>query len=200
MIPREIRDLIYGYCLLHDGEIIPYPNYDEKEQIIESGKKPAKTCFGRIGTEKDLQSCAGIVYAADWPSVALLAVNKVIQEEAAVILFGQNVWRLSFVEFLGMGDEEVLWDKHQSHFRHITTHISETDAGHLLMSGFDAGYSLYDIKAARSCAYLSDAFEVDTWIDEEGVRYLGTNIDIKVVGLDDSEKKIFMDSWVLEVE
>lgn len=135
-LPREVRDLIYGYCLLYDGEIIPDPNFDEREQIKERGKEPAKACLGRVGAEckakHNLRSCAGITYAADWPSVALLAVNKAIQEEAAVVLFGQNVWRLPFVERWEMGEEEDLWYRYKSHFRHITTHISMTDAGHLL--------------------------------------------------------------------
>lgn len=33
-LPREIRDLIYGCCLLYDGEIIPFPDGYEMNKII----------------------------------------------------------------------------------------------------------------------------------------------------------------------
>lgn len=134
-LPREVRDLIYGYCLIHDGEIIPYPNIVERGQIEDHGGTPARRCFGRQGIEcnvkMDIRSCAGIRYAEDWPSVALLGVSKGIQEEAANVLFGKNVWRLSFVEHWEMGEEKDLWYSYIGHFRHISTHMSLTDAADL---------------------------------------------------------------------
>ena len=97
-LPREVRDLIYGYCLIHDGEIIPYPTVDEVKQIEASGGTPAKRSMIRKSieyNERELRSCAETKYATDWPSIALLGVSKGIREEAAILLFGMNVWRLS---------------------------------------------------------------------------------------------------------
>ena len=127
-LPREVRDMIYKYCLLYDGEIIPYPYIDEVDEIRFKGWKPAKRCIGSYGIERnsegDLRPCGGITYATDWPSVALLGVSKGIQEEAANILFGMNVWRLSYVDHWGIGEKKTLWYRYQHHFRHITTGIS----------------------------------------------------------------------------
>ena len=128
--------MIYGYCLIYDGDIIPYPNIDEREQIQESWRKPAKPCIGRLGVEcnlkQDLRSCAGIRYATDWPSVALLGVSKGIQEEAASVLFGKNVWRLSYVEHWKMGEEKDFWFSYARHFRRISSHMTLNDAGNML--------------------------------------------------------------------
>lgn len=136
--------MIYGYCLFYDGDIIPYPNIDEREQIQESWRKPAKPCMGRQGVEcnlkQDLRSCAGIRYATDWPSVALLGVSKGIQQEAARFLFGKNVWRLSYVEHWEMGEEKDFWFSYARHFRHISSHMTLNDAGNML----------YFIKEARA--------------------------------------------------
>ena len=131
-LPREIRDQIYGYCLIHDGEIIPYPTVDEVKQIEESGGTPAKRCIMRKFIkykDREHRSCAEIKYATDWPSIALLGVSKDIREEAAVLLFGMNVWRLSFRRPRTNGEETEFWWAHLKHFRHITTHMSSNDAG-----------------------------------------------------------------------
>ena len=131
-LPREIRDQIFGYCLIHDGEIIPYPTVDEAKQIEESGGTPAKRCIIRKFIEykdRELRSCAETKYATDWPSIALLGVSKGIREEAAVLLFGMNVWRVSFRQLRTHGEETDFWCAHTKHFRHITTHMSSNDAG-----------------------------------------------------------------------
>ena len=137
-LPREIRDQIYGYCLIHDGEIIPYPTVDEVKQIEESGGTPAKRSIIRKFTEykeykkykeRETRSCAETKYATDWPSIALLGVSKGIREEAAILLFGMNVWRLSFRQRRRKGEEQDFWWAHLEHFRHITTHMSSNDAG-----------------------------------------------------------------------
>ncbi|CAF9911108.1 hypothetical protein IMSHALPRED_009927 [Imshaugia aleurites] len=145
-LPREVRDMIYGYCLIHDGEIIPYPNIDERRVIEKDGGEAAKRCTGRRGVECNdkqiLRSCGGITYATDWPSVALLGVNKNIQEEAASVLFGKNVRRISYVEHWEMGEEKDLWYTYRTHFRHISTHMSMNDADDVLR----------DIKRTRATA------------------------------------------------
>ena len=137
-LPREIRDQIYGYCLIHDGEIIPYPTFHEVKQIEESGGTPAKRSFIRNFIEdeeykeykeREPQSCAERKYATDWPSIALLGVSKDIREEAAILLFGMNVWRLSFRQRRRNGEEQDFWRAHLKHFRHITTYMSSNDGG-----------------------------------------------------------------------
>ena len=131
-LPREVRDQIYGYCVIHDGEIIPYPTVDEVKQIEESGGTPAKRCIIRKFIEykdREHRSCAETKYATDWPCIALLGVSKGIREEAAVLLFGMNVWRLSFRRPRTNGEETEFWRAHLKHFRHITTHMSLNDAG-----------------------------------------------------------------------
>ena len=67
-LPKEIRDEIFEYCLLYDGEIIAYPTWYEHAD-------------GDVNKEQEL------------PSVNLLEVNKQIREEAAKIVFGKNTWR-----------------------------------------------------------------------------------------------------------
>ena len=140
-LPREIRDQIYGYCLIHDGEIIPYPTVDEVKQIEASGGTPAKRSFirkfieykeYREYKERVPQSCAETKYATDWPSIALLGVSKGIREEAASLLFGMNVWRLSFRQRRWNGEEQDFWCAHLKHFRHITTHMSSNDGGSMV--------------------------------------------------------------------
>ena len=172
-LPQEVRDLIYGYCLIHDGDIIPYPSIDEREAIEASGGKPAKRCFERKGSdhgeEQMIRSCGGITYALDWPSVALLGVSKRIQEEAAVVLFGMNVWRLSIVEHRGMWEEKYLWYHYAQHFRHITTHMSMNNAGNRLQitkdtraTGKKENWSFDKMQRSiheTGCQYMYDTFE-----------------------------------------
>lgn len=153
-LPREVRDMIYGYCLIYDGDIIPYPSIDEREEIEESGEKAAKRCLVRYDYDSimEVRSCGGIRYAADWPSIALLGVSKGIQEEAANILFGENVWRLSYVYQWGEGNG-ALWKSYARHFRHITTYMSMNDAGNMIKvikktraKGKELGWSTNDVK------------------------------------------------------
>lgn len=135
-LPREVRNIVYRHCLIYDGEIIPYPTIDEVEQIQNSGGKPAKRCIGRkdfaCNEKRGLQSCGRTKYATHWPSIALLGVCKGIQEEAANILFGMNVWRLSYVKHWANAEKLSVWCTYAHHFRHITTHISMNDAGNML--------------------------------------------------------------------
>ena len=138
-LPREIRDQIYGYCLIHDGEIIPYPTVDEVKQIEESGGTPAKRSIipkfdkaYKEYKEREPRSCAETKYATEWPSIALLGVSKGIREEAAVLLFGKNVWRLSFRQRRSNGVEQDFWLAHIKHFRHVTTHMSSNDGGKMV--------------------------------------------------------------------
>lgn len=70
-LPREVRDLIREYCLVVEGILDPcIPYYEEKN--LENAK------------------CK--------PETALLRVNRCIGDEAAQVLYGKNVWRISYKE------------------------------------------------------------------------------------------------------
>ena len=68
-LSREIRDLIYEYCLVIKGAINPYPTPYEKYSIVEP-----------IDRKLD---------------VALPGINRLILEEAATMLYLYNVWCLT---------------------------------------------------------------------------------------------------------
>jgi len=72
-LPREIRDEIYEYCLLFDGELIPYPTlYDREDGETNQGQ--------------------------EMPCTALLALNQTIRAEAEHVLYSKNTWRMSDVQ------------------------------------------------------------------------------------------------------
>lgn len=76
-LPREVRDIIYEYCLVVKGEIVPYPACYE---------------FPRLGQCQPLNQRD---YMRRRPDVALLQVNQQFNEETSPILYGRNLWRLS---------------------------------------------------------------------------------------------------------
>lgn len=115
--------MIYEICLLHDGEINPHPTDYERIEIKFKGGVPAKMMSDHI-LNPSLKS--PVKYSRQWPSVALLGVNKAIQDEAATILFGKNVWRLSglALESRSMSD---LWENYRKYFLHVTTSFDMRD-------------------------------------------------------------------------
>ncbi len=120
-LPQELRNLIYDHCLLHDGEINPYPRYFERTEMESTYCYPAKMMsFGDIGTFRK----ANLRYSKQWPSVALLGVNRAIQREAATILYGKNVWRISDTQLCAKFD---IFDNYSNYFRHIVTSFDMRD-------------------------------------------------------------------------
>lgn len=83
-LPPELRDTIYEYCLVVEGEINPYPTDYEKQELMRP--------FPRK------------------PDVSLLLVSKLIRAEAEIVLYGQNLWRLSYskAEYLMWNDATKL--------------------------------------------------------------------------------------------
>ncbi|KAL9076972.1 MAG: hypothetical protein Q9161_000605 [Pseudevernia consocians] len=126
-LPQEIRDMIYEYCLIHHEGIAPFPTIEERKLIKLSGREPAKLV--RDNTDPNfLSACSNKVYAAEWPSVALLGVNKTVQEDAAGILFGKNTWHLSFIGYWHEeGEEAQFWSRYAKFFRHISTRFCMHD-------------------------------------------------------------------------
>ena len=137
-LPREIRDLIYERCLLFDGEIIPFPREHEREALRRrrQGADPTRPTAGQGWMRKDHKN-AFLGYSNSkgerWqtenkPCVALLGVNSTIRDEAANILFGKNVWRLSSRVYV-QDDRYHLWDTYAKYFRHIVAkfHVHDID-------------------------------------------------------------------------
>lgn len=77
-IPRVIRDSIYEYCLLFDGEINPYPYEYEHAEYKVKHQTPKDVVLGSTTLQKECQPRKIQL------SVALLAVNKQIHHEACL--------------------------------------------------------------------------------------------------------------------
>ena len=135
-LPREIRDLIYEHCLLYDGEIIPFPtNYERyeikgwlqfsKDAIFSPLRGPMKTggqdaFLGYPYVKREASQ------TANRPCVTLLGVNSTIRDEAASILFGKNVWRLSSRSHM-QEDKAGLWETYAKYFRYVVTRFDVSD-------------------------------------------------------------------------
>ncbi|KAL8730565.1 MAG: hypothetical protein Q9166_004019 [cf. Caloplaca sp. 2 TL-2023] len=68
-LPAEIRNHIYRFALVVDGEINRYPAHYQAKSIVPEGQSK--------------------------PAVALLRVCKQVGSEAQSILYGENTWRLN---------------------------------------------------------------------------------------------------------
>ena len=137
-LPREIRDLIYENCLLYKGEIIPFPRDYER---VGSDRHPIpidafvfraslERNWRRVGRREPFVGYPR-VKRQRWqtdlkPCVALLGVNSTIREEAATILFGKNVWRLSSMSYV-QDDRYLLWKTCASYFQHIVVRFDARD-------------------------------------------------------------------------
>ncbi|KAI4235257.1 MAG: hypothetical protein LQ349_003281 [Xanthoria aureola] len=76
-LPAEIRNMIYGYCLVVRREIFPIPCYYDESRLAVASH------FAR-----DAQS------TKQEPNLALLRVNKQINQESEPVYYGRNVWRI----------------------------------------------------------------------------------------------------------
>lgn len=118
-LPREIRNMIYKLCLVVHGEIVPYKeNYDRD-------------------TAQD--------YTEDKPMIALLAVDKVIRQEAASIFYGKNVWRITSkaddlakasytlisIALSGGHEPKTIWIVHARRFRRVIIYAHRLDVNDL---------------------------------------------------------------------
>ena len=137
-LPREVRDLIYEHCLLYEGEIIPFPRDFER---IGSDRHPVLTDAikfresrgrdsGRVDRQEPFIGYPRVKRDC-WqtelkPCVALLGVNSKVREEAATVLFGKNVWRLSSMSYV-QDDRYLLWKTFASYFQHIAVRFDSRD-------------------------------------------------------------------------
>ena len=137
-LPREIRDLIYEYCLLYEGEIVPFPRdyervgYDRYPLLLDTAMFPESRGLYLSGVDPRGPFLGyPRVERESWqtelkPCVALLGVNSTIREEAAIVLFGKNVWRLSPMSYV-QDDRYLLWKTFASYFQHIVLRFDNRD-------------------------------------------------------------------------
>lgn len=111
-VPPEIRLMIFEYCLVVVGDIVPYPSDAEREDMAMNVryKKPA---------------------------VALLQVNRKIGEEARAVLYGKNTWHLSYQTYPPLQD--TVWRINLPLFRHITTSFDYCDVTDFTISALYHG-------------------------------------------------------------
>lgn len=126
--PREIRDMIYEYCLLHHEEILPFPADYNRKANMEAGVQSALT----VGGHKELDGkLADFRYSTHWPCIALLGVNKKIHGKAAETLFGTNTWRFTCQELeIFITDRRAcfgLWARYDQYIRRVSLHLSMFD-------------------------------------------------------------------------
>ena len=111
-LPSEIRIMIYEYCLVVEGEINPYPTDYERNELMRP--------FPRK------------------PDVALLQVSSVVQAEAKIVLFGKNLWRLSYNK-----KNDPMWDAYGELVRKliISFDVRDLDSNDRLQTAiFEWGY------------------------------------------------------------
>ncbi|MCJ1459674.1 hypothetical protein MMC28_010053 [Mycoblastus sanguinarius] len=127
-LPREVRDNIYEFCLLYDGEIIPFPTEYDREELgfwqggQESHKSVGKAFLGYSSAKESARS------SVERPCFALLAVNSMIQAEAATILFGKNTWRLAYTPH-DCVEVYSFWDRCTKYLRHLVIKFDFRDVG-----------------------------------------------------------------------
>ena len=160
-LPREVRDLIYEICLVHEGEIIPFPRDYERigmDRWLESPNSYVAYA-GRGRKRKDgPDPFVGYPNAKrdarqteKKPCIALLGVNSTIREEAAIILFGKNVWRLSSMPYV-QDERYRLWQTYATYFRHIVTAFDARDMD---------GAKLLDIEMRETAGGEGDSEDYD---------------------------------------
>ena len=106
-LPAEIRNMIYRYCLVQNQTLIPY-----KEHYPLSK--------------------ADLAFRKDLPTVALLQVCKKIETEAAAVLYGQNVWRITSKSCPGVissagKTRSSIWERRASMFRNVVIVFDQQD-------------------------------------------------------------------------
>ncbi|KAL8860701.1 MAG: hypothetical protein Q9178_002731 [Gyalolechia marmorata] len=110
-LPREIRDKIYEICLVMKGEIAPFP-----------GPKDHLSCLAanRVQSQQEF-------YANQKPEVVLLQLNKQINIEATLILYGQNLWRVSQWDKNSSKRNKPFWSKAGKFVRHVVISLNHND-------------------------------------------------------------------------
>lgn len=95
-LPPELKYSIFEYCLVNDKEIVPFPAEYERPELDAAAVEGTVLLGARPPNPRQKQASRAISngdvkYTEGMPCIALLAVSRIIQDEAATILFGQNV-------------------------------------------------------------------------------------------------------------
>lgn len=114
-LPLELRFEIYKHSLVDGAEIIAHPAWFE-----------TPTDFSEAGVNR--------------PAVALLRTNRQINEEAAIVWYGQNLWRIPNEE--GLDPELNFYRRHGTLFRRGAISFSRHDEGPV--GGYDVERMLRD--------------------------------------------------------
>ncbi|KAI4221762.1 MAG: hypothetical protein L6R36_006656 [Xanthoria steineri] len=105
-LPAEIRNQIYGLCLVVDGTINPYPAPSYDRPIVTKGQSK--------------------------PLVVLLRVSKRVNAEARPILYGRNTWHLN-LKCVDVGLHQAAF-KRQPLWENINSpRLFHTPIGHVTM-------------------------------------------------------------------
>jgi len=143
-IPREIRDAIYEYLLLFDGEIIPFPT---EYEVVESQSHHRLFIFQKFVCTTDWSKIYTGYETDDHEkkqqlSVALLGVCKKIQDEAATALFGRNTFRMSSGRLnlwvkgrCTTHPTRGFWSMYGQYFRHVRVTFDARDVDTTILLG-----------------------------------------------------------------
>ncbi len=118
MLPREIRDLIYWYCVVANGAIDPYQNMEQHKIVSLCLRKP---------------------------SLSLLKVDRQVGEEAKAVIFGSNRWRLYYQSEYIVASKPwkkfkkatTFWKTHIKSFRHVVTGLDFCEEERVLLTSPD---------------------------------------------------------------
>ena len=111
-LPREIRNMIYEYCLVKNYTLVPYKEY-------------YPVYNPNLEAERN-----------DLPTVALLRVDKTIGAEAAEVFYRKNVWRVTaHVSYIrnplrdryNEASVRTLWHRRATLFKHIVLVLDQRD-------------------------------------------------------------------------
>lgn len=122
-LPLEIRNMILEYCFVCNREVIPFPTQYEREErrVTANTGLPVEGTLPILGKQLKWRQGSSLLrdtkYSQELSSVVLLGVNKKIKCEAASILFGRNVWRLSYHGEGDLAGELFLY--YQRDMRHV---------------------------------------------------------------------------------
>lgn len=97
-LSREIRDMIYELCLVVDEVIIPYNELYPLDAVD-------------LGFRKNMAA------------VALLCVCKIVESEAAEVLYGKNTWRIT----TKFPSKKSIWRRRARLFKHVVMTFSQRD-------------------------------------------------------------------------
>ena len=193
-LPREIRDMIYKHCLLYEGEIIPFPRDYERVGLdrhpeMTDAIKDRPGCGLTLGRVRRGTPFVGYprVKRDCWqterkPCVALLGVNSTVREEAATVLFGKNIWRLSSMSHVH-DDRYLLWKTFASYFHHIVARFDVRDSDET---------KLLDLKKWKTVMRMTARYEDHTEVAEDSDHFDLTGS----LGIPKEEVRLLKDDFI----